>query len=79
MSEYDIIRRIADRGLRTSQRQQNGEMMDLWQHMLDEIKRAAEECAREALAALETDEARFHHPVSDEEEAAIDAAVEDKE
>jgi len=39
---------------------------------------AAEECAREALAAVE-DEARFHHPVSDEEEAAIDAAVEDKE
>ena len=29
-------------------------------------------------AALETDEARFHHPVSDEEEAAIDAALEDK-
>jgi len=32
-----------------------------------------------ALAALDTDEARFYHPVSNEEEAAIDAAVEDKE
>ena len=35
----EILRRIAERGLRAAQKQMNNEMIDLWQHMLDEIAR----------------------------------------
>ena len=33
-----VIRRIAERGLHAAQRQENSEMVDCWQHMLDEIE-----------------------------------------
>ena len=40
MSEsIDNLRRIAERGLRAAQRLGNSEMIDLWTHILDEIKR----------------------------------------
>ena len=39
MSDLAIIRRIAERGLSAAQRQGNSEMIDLWQHLLDELGR----------------------------------------
>jgi hypothetical protein len=42
MSDLNILRRIADRGLRAAQKQNNGEMIDLWQHTLDELQRTTE-------------------------------------
>ena len=38
MSDLDILRRIAERGLKQAQRQQDG-YVDLFQHMLDELER----------------------------------------
>lgn len=39
MSDLQILRRIAERGLRLAQKRRDSEMIDLWQHMLDEISR----------------------------------------
>jgi hypothetical protein len=36
--QLEILRRIAERGLRLAQREAPS-MVDLWQHMLDEIER----------------------------------------
>jgi len=38
MSDLDVLRRIAERGLKQAQRQQDG-YVDLFQHMLDELER----------------------------------------
>ena len=38
--DLNILRRIAERGLKAAQKQGNSEMIDLWQHMLDEIERS---------------------------------------
>jgi len=34
-----ILRRIAERGLIVAQQEENSQMIDCWQHMLDEIER----------------------------------------
>lgn len=38
-SQQSIIRRIAERGLMVAQQEENSQMIDCWQHMLDEIER----------------------------------------
>lgn len=38
MSDLDVLRRIAERGLKQAQRQQDN-YVDLFQHMLDELER----------------------------------------
>ena len=38
MANLDIIRRIAERGLKAAQRQENSVMVDCWQHLLDELE-----------------------------------------
>lgn len=35
--DLNVLRRIAERGLRRAQEQENSEYVDLFQHMLDEI------------------------------------------
>ena len=37
--DLDILRRIAERGLKLAQLKQDSRMIDMWQHMLDEIGR----------------------------------------
>ncbi len=39
----DVLRRVAERGLKAAQGQTNSEMIDLWQHMSDEISRLNQE------------------------------------
>ena len=41
MSDIDVPRRIAERGLRRAQDREDSEFVDLFQHLLDELKRAA--------------------------------------
>ena len=36
--DLTVLRRIAERGLRRAQEQENSEYVDLFQHMLDEIE-----------------------------------------
>ncbi len=42
-SQQSIIRRIAERGLMVAQQEENSQMIDCWQHMLDEIERLEKE------------------------------------
>ncbi len=41
--QQSIIRRIAERGLMVAQQEENSQMIDCWQHMLDEIERLEKE------------------------------------
>ena len=38
LMDLNVLRRIAERGLRRAQEQENSEYVDLFQHMLDEIE-----------------------------------------
>jgi len=51
----DVIRRIAERGLMVAQQEENSQMIDCWQHILDEIERmekATFESEEERIQAL---------------------------
>jgi len=37
--QLDIIRRIAERGLRAAQERKDSQFVDLFQHLLDELER----------------------------------------
>lgn len=52
MSDFDILRRIADRGLNAAQRQMDSEQIDLWTHMLDEIGRAKQQTESDLFEAM---------------------------
>jgi hypothetical protein len=39
--QLEICRRIAERGLKAAQLRSDSEQIDLWQHMLDELRRLA--------------------------------------
>lgn len=54
-SQQSILRRIAERGLIVAQQEENNQMIDCWQHMLDEIERmdkATLEFEEEQISAL---------------------------
>ena len=38
--DYDILRRIAERGLAMAVKEKHSRFVDMFQHMLDEIQRA---------------------------------------
>ena len=38
--DKDVLRRIAERGLKRAQEQQDSEYCDIFQHFLDELERA---------------------------------------
>ena len=38
--QKSVLRRIAERGLRAAQDEDNSQMIDCWQHLLDELERA---------------------------------------
>lgn len=36
--DLNVLRRITERGLKAAQKQKNSEMIDCWQHLLDELE-----------------------------------------
>lgn len=41
--DKDVLRRIAERGLKRAQEQKDSEYVDIFQHLLDEIERIENE------------------------------------
>ena len=37
--DLDVLRRIAERGLRVAQEREDSELVDIFQHLLDELER----------------------------------------
>ena len=70
MSDFQVLRRIAERGLKAAQFENSSQQIDCWQHMLDELIRA------EKLYNMDTDERLVDVEITLDDDILFDMAME---
>ena len=61
----DILRRIAERGLASAQKDKNSEYVDIFQHLLDELERSEEDQMQEFLKRIHKRDAPLREYLAD--------------